>query len=125
MPPPSSGGATLAEILNILEGYDVRTLGYLSPDHVHLWTEAVKRAYVDRNAYLGDPDFESQPVARMISDAYAADRRRDINTARATTSAEVRPGLGAAPIQSARRQEGEHTTHYSVVDASGNAVAVT
>ncbi len=127
MPPPSSGGATLAEILNILEGFDLRSLGYLSRDHVHLWTEAVKRAFVDRNAYLADPDFVAQPTSQMISDAYAAERRKDIRVDRATPSSAVRPGLG--PVQSERRaaarREGEHTTHYSVVDRDGNAVAVT
>jgi gamma-glutamyltranspeptidase/glutathione hydrolase len=126
MPPPSSGGATLAEILNILEGYDLKQLGYLSADHIHVWTEAVKRAYVDRNAYLADPDFVSQPTARMISDAYAKQRRADIQMNRDTPSTEVHPGLGAAFTQSAAsRRESENTTHYSVVDAAGNAVSVT
>ncbi len=127
MPPPSSGGATIAEILNILEGYDLRSLGHLSRDHVHLWTEAAKRAFIDRNTYLGDPDFVAQPIERMISDAYAAERRKDMLLNRATASSDVRPGMG--PVQSANRtamrREGEHTTHYSVVDRAGNAVAVT
>jgi gamma-glutamyltranspeptidase/glutathione hydrolase len=118
MPPPSSGGVTMAEILNIIEGYDVRGMGYLSPEHVHLWTEATRRAYADRNAYLGDPDFVKMPTERMASDAYAAERRRGIDRARATPSAQVAPGLGAPP-------EGENTTHYSIVDGRGNAVAVT
>ena len=127
MPPPSSGGATIAELLNILEGFDLRTVGYLSSGHVHLWTEAAKRAFVDRNTYLGDPDFGAQPVARMISDAYAAQRRKDIRTDRATPSADVLPGMGAVPKESgtAVRRESEHTTHYSVVDGKGNAAAVT
>ena len=127
MPPPSSGGATLAEILNILEGYDLRRLGYLSADHVHLWTEAVKRAYADRNAYLGDPDFVSQPTKQMISDAYASQRRADIHMDRDTPSADVRPGLGAVAVSqsAATRREGSNTTHYSIVDAAGNAVSVT
>lgn len=127
MPPPSSGGATIAEILNILEGFDLRALGYLSRDHVHLWTEAVKRAFVDRNTYLGDPDFVAQPIARMISDAYAAQRRKEIRADRATPSTEVLPGMGAVQRQSgtAMRRESEHTTHYSVVDSKGNTVAVT
>jgi gamma-glutamyltranspeptidase/glutathione hydrolase len=119
MPPPSSGGATMAEILKIMEGYDVRRMGYLSPQHVHLFTEATRRAYADRNAYLADPDFVPQPVARMVSDAYAAQRRATISLTRATPSAEVTPGLGPPPT------EGENTTHYSVMDAAGNAVAVT
>ena len=127
MPPPSSGGATLAEILNILEGYDVGALGYLSRDHVRLWTEAVKRAFVDRNTYLADPDFVPQPTERMIADAYAAERRAGIGADRATPSDQVRPGMGPVPAghRPASRTEGEHTTHFSVVDRDGNAVAVT
>lgn len=119
MPPPSSGGATLAAILNILEGYDLRSLGYLSPTHAHLFAEAAKRAYADRNSYLADPDFVPQPTARLSSDAYAAERRRTIRLDRATPAAAVAPGLGPLPAES------ENTTHYSVVDAAGNAVAVT
>jgi gamma-glutamyltranspeptidase / glutathione hydrolase len=127
MPPPSSGGATLAEILNILEGYDLRALGYHSRDHVHLWTEAVKRAFADRNEYLADPDFVPQPTERMTSDAYAAERRAAIQADRATPSDQVRPGMGPAPARprAAAHREGEATTHYSVLDREGNAVAVT
>ena len=125
MPPPSSGGATMAQILNILEGYDLRVLGYLSRDHVHLWTEAVKRAFADRNAYLADPDFIPQPTERMISDAYAAARRADIRADRATPSDQVRPGMGPVRVGERSRRESQHTTHYSVVDRQGNAVAVT
>jgi gamma-glutamyltranspeptidase/glutathione hydrolase len=127
MPPPSSGGVTVAEILNILEGYDLRALGYLTPDHAHRWTEAVKRAFADRNAYLADPDFVPQPTQELIGDSYAAERRAEIDAARATPSHEVRPGLGSLPVRerTAARREGEHTTHFSVVDRHGNAVAVT
>jgi gamma-glutamyltranspeptidase/glutathione hydrolase len=125
MPPPSAGGATLAETLNILEGYDLRRFGYLSADHLHIWTEAVKHAYVDRNAYLGDPDFVAQPTARMISDAYALQRRAEIRMDRTTPSAEVRPGLGSVPVNHSTRHEGDHTTHYSIIDAAGNAVSIT
>jgi gamma-glutamyltranspeptidase/glutathione hydrolase len=119
MPPPSSGGATLGEMLKILEGYDLRSLGYHSAGHVHLFAEAAKRAYADRNTYLADPDFVPQPVARMVSDEYAAERRRTIRPERATPSADVDPALGPAPV------EGTHTTHFSVVDRAHNAVAVT
>lgn len=119
MPPPSSGGATMAEILNILEGYDLRALGYLSADHLHLYAEASKRAFADRNSYLADPDFVRQPVEMMISDEYARQRRAAIDSSRATPASDVLPGLGPVP------GEGENTTHYSVVDAEGNAVAVT
>lgn len=125
MPPPSSGGATLAAALKILEGYDLHRLGgWHSPAHVHLFTEAVRRAYADRNAYLADPDFVPQPVARMSSAEYAAERRAGISLERATPSASVQPGLGEPPAPTTR-VESENTTHYSVVDARGNAVAVT
>jgi gamma-glutamyltranspeptidase/glutathione hydrolase len=124
MPPPSSGGATMAEILNVLEGYDLRALGFLSPAHAHLFAEATKRAYADRNEYLADPDFVPQPTARMTSDAYAEERRATIRRERATPSTGVKPGLGSAPGRAPAR-EGTHTTHYSIVDARGNAVAVT
>ena len=119
MPPPSSGGVTIAGILNTLEGYHLRPLGYLSRAHAHLWAEAAKRAFADRNAYLADPDFVVQPIARLISDAYAAERRAGIEPSRATPSEEVRPGI------SRDRTESEHTTHYSIVDRNGSAVAVT
>ncbi|MQA90658.1 MAG: gamma-glutamyltransferase [Gemmatimonas sp.] len=125
MPPPSSGGATLAEILNILEGYDLASLSHHSADHVHLWTEAVKRAYVDRNAYLADPDFAELPTERMISDDYAAERRSDIHPDRTTPSDSVLPGLTPVPAVAMATPEPEHTTHYSIIDADGNAVAVT
>jgi gamma-glutamyltranspeptidase/glutathione hydrolase len=125
MPPTSSGGVTMAEMLNILEGYDLRSMGYLSAEHVHLFAEATRRAYADRNEYLADPDFVPQPTARMASDAYAAERRRSIARDRATPSAQVRPGMGAAPAGAGARAEGTHTTHYSIVDGKGNAVAVT
>ncbi|HEU0077617.1 MAG TPA: gamma-glutamyltransferase [Longimicrobiaceae bacterium] len=125
MPPTSSGGVTMAEMLNILEGYDLPSMGYLSAEHVHLFAEATRRAYADRNEYLADPDFVPQPTARMASDAYAAERRRSIRRDRATPSAQVRPGLGAAPAGAGARAEGTHTTHYSIVDGKGNAVAVT
>jgi gamma-glutamyltranspeptidase/glutathione hydrolase len=119
MPPPSSGGPTMGAMLKILEGYDLRRMRYLGPEHVHLFAEASRRAYADRNAYLADPDFVPQPTARMISDAHAAARRATIQRDRATPSAQVAPGLGAPPA------EGTETTHYSIMDARGNAVAVT
>jgi gamma-glutamyltranspeptidase/glutathione hydrolase len=125
MPPPSSGGATLAEMLNILEGYDLGTLGYHSREHLHLWAEAAKRAFVDRNTFLADPDFVPQPTAQMTSDEYAAERRADIRIDRATSSQGVLPGRLPPPPVPGRAREGEHTTHYSVVDAQGNTVAVT
>ena len=115
-PPPSSGGATLCEILNILEGYDLRGLGFHSAASVHLMTEAMRHAFLDRNTYLGDPAFVHNPLDRLLSKDYAAAIRARIGE-RASPSAELRPG--GAPHEQAE------TTHYSVIDAAGNAVAVT
>ena len=123
MPPPSSGGVALAELLNILEGYQLSQFGFQSSAHVHLWTEGAKRAFADRNSCLGDPDFVQQPVSRLISDSYAAERRAEIDLAQATPSAQVTPGVGAA--NTASSPQGRNTTHYSIVDNAGNAVAVT
>lgn len=128
MPPPSSGGVTLAQILNILGGYDLESLGFLSVEHAHLWTEAVRRAFADRNAYLADPDFIDQPIGELTSREYAARRRMEIDPQRATPSAEVETDLlaglpGSGPPAASR--EGGNTTHYSVLDVSGNAVSVT
>lgn len=119
MPPSSSGGATLAAILNILEGFDLPGLGWQSPESVHLLAEAAKRAYADRNEVLADPAFQPVPLDRMVSKAYAEVRRREISLTAATPSVEVRPRAEAPPA------EGEHTTHLSVVDEAGNAVALT
>jgi gamma-glutamyltranspeptidase/glutathione hydrolase len=123
MPPPSSGGVALAEMLNILEGHDLSALGFHSREHVHLWTEAAKRAFADRNACLADPDFVEQPVRTLTSDAYAASRRAGIDPARATPSAWVTPGVDVPHTSSTTR--GANTTHYSIVDGAGNAAAVT
>ena len=117
MPPSSSGGATMAEMANILEGHDLSSLEWHSADMVHLMAEAWRRAYSDRNEYLADPDFVDMPLARMTSKEYARERGADI-TDRATPSSEVGPGLEPP-------HEGDHTTHFSVVDADGNAVSVT
>jgi gamma-glutamyltranspeptidase/glutathione hydrolase len=116
-PPPSSGGATLCEILNILEGYDLRDLGFHSAASVHFMVEAMRHAYMDRNAYLGDPAFVPNPLDRLLSKAYAGEIRARIEPDRATPSKDVRPGV--APHEKAE------TTHYSVLDKEGNAVAVT
>jgi len=118
MAPVSSGGATLAEIANILEGYDLGAIPWHSSAAIHLMAEAWKRAYADRNAYLADPDFVTMPLERMISDDYAAQRRNTINRDRATPSLEIAPGIGVPERE-------RNTTHLSVVDADGNAVAVT
>jgi len=118
MPPSSSGGATMAEIANILEGFDLGGMPWHGARTIHLYAEAWKRAYADRNAYLADPDFVHMPLERMVSMEYADERRATILPDRATPSSEVTPGLDAPA-------EGTHTTHYSIVDAQGNAVAVT
>ncbi|HEY0079767.1 MAG TPA: gamma-glutamyltransferase [Pyrinomonadaceae bacterium] len=118
MPPPSSGGAVLIQMLNILEGYDLRRLGWSSSERYHLMTEAMRRAFADRAEYMGDADFVKVPVAGMIDKAYAARQRQSINLERASTSAEVRAGR---PVGA----ESEETTHFTVVDAEGNAVSNT
>ena len=118
MPPPSSGGAVLIEMLNILEGYDLAKLEASSSDRYHLMAEAMRRAFADRAEYMGDSDFVKVPVAGMIDKDYAKRLRSTINTDRASTSAEVRAGRPAG-------YESEETTHFTVVDAEGNAVANT
>jgi gamma-glutamyltranspeptidase/glutathione hydrolase len=118
MPPPSSGGAVLIEMLNILEGYDLRKLDANSSERYHLMAEAMRRAFADRAEYMGDSDFVKVPVAGLIDKAYAAKLRSNISTERASTSAEVRAGRPAG-------YESEETTHFTVVDAEGNAVANT
>jgi len=117
MPPTSSGGATLAAMAKILEGYELGAMEWHSAQHVHLLAEAWKRAYADRNSYLADPDFVEIPLDRMISDEYGAERRAEISLEVATPSLEVGPGMGPA-------DDGE-TTHLSVVDAQGSAVSIT
>jgi len=117
-PPPSSGGVTLCEILNVIAPYPLRSWGWHDLRELHVVTEAERRAFADRNAYLGDPDFVTNPVAQLLSPAYAQTLRAQIQPDRATPSVDVHPGLGAAG-------EGQETTHYSIVDRWGNAVAVT
>jgi gamma-glutamyltranspeptidase/glutathione hydrolase len=116
-PPPSSGGVVICEMLNILEGYPLKDLGFRSAQAVHYQIEAMRHAYVDRNSYLGDPDFVSNPVARLTDKAYAADIRAVIDPSKAGVSKDLKPGV--AP------HEGSNTTHYSIADRWGNAVAVT
>jgi gamma-glutamyltranspeptidase / glutathione hydrolase len=116
-PPPSSGGVTLCEILNILEGYDLRALGYRSAAALHVMAEAMRRGFHDRNTTLGDPAFVDNPLHRLLAKSYAAKLRNSILPDRATASSQLPAGMPP--------QEGMQTTHYSVVDAEGNAVAVT
>ncbi|MCC6946589.1 MAG: gamma-glutamyltransferase [Bradyrhizobiaceae bacterium] len=118
MPPPSSGGVHLVQMLNILEGYDLRALGQNSPAALHLLIEAMKLAFADRAEFLGDPDFLKVPVKGLASKRYAAALREGIDRERARSAAEIRPGKPAV-------FEPDHTTHFSVVDRDGNAVANT
>ncbi|HEY0083108.1 MAG TPA: gamma-glutamyltransferase, partial [Pyrinomonadaceae bacterium] len=118
MPPPSSGGAVLIEMLNILEGYDLRGMNWASSEKYHLVTEAMRRAFADRAEYMGDADFVKVPIAGLIDKSYAARQRASINLERASTSVEIRAGQPAG-------YESEETTHFTVVDAEGNAVSNT
>ena len=118
MPPPSSGGVALFEMLNILEGYDLRRAGWSSSETFHVMAEAMRRAYADRAAYLADPDHARVPAAGLVDKEYAARRRATINPERASSSAEIGGGRPAGT------EPGE-TTHFSIVDADGNVVANT
>ncbi|HEX6051787.1 MAG TPA: gamma-glutamyltransferase [Gemmatimonadaceae bacterium] len=120
MGPPSSGGAVMLETLNILERFDVAKMDRWSPEFLHLRIEAARRAYADRARWLGDPDFVSVPMARLTSKAYADSLARTIDRNRASTSLEI-----GADIVTTRAAESDETTHFSVVDADGNAVANT
>ncbi|HTI05081.1 MAG TPA: gamma-glutamyltransferase [Gemmatimonadales bacterium] len=115
MPPPSSGGVTMGEILNIMEGYDSLP-PFGTAAYEHLLTEAMRRAFIDRNRWLGDPDFVHMPLERLLSKSYAATLRSQIDPKRATPTPTDATGSGGEPME---------TTHYSIVDAEGNAAAVT
>jgi len=116
-PPPSSGGLVLCEMLNVLEGYPLAEYGWGSARAVHVEIEAMRHAYVDRNHLLGDPDFVANPLAQLLDKKYAEKIRGRIDPRRAGDSASLRPGV--------ETREGTHTTHYSIADRFGNAVAVT
>ena len=118
MPPPSSGGAVLIEMLNILEGYDLNKMEPSSSERYHLMTEAMRRAFADRAEFMGDTDFVKVPVAGLIDKSYAAKLRSSINLQRASPSVEINAGQPTG-------YESEETTHFTVVDAEGNAVANT
>jgi gamma-glutamyltranspeptidase/glutathione hydrolase len=132
-PPPSSGGTVLIESLNILEGYDLAKLGNRSAQSIHYTTEAFRRAFFDRAEFMGDPDFSKIPVAQLIDKKYGTAWRDSIDATHASASNELkRPAIfneleqyAAAHPQPVGNHESPHTTHYSVVDAEGNAVAVT
>ena len=118
MPPPSSGGAVLIEMLNILEGYDLKKMDWASSDRYHLMTEAMRRAFADRAEYMGDNDFVKVPVAGLTDKKYAAQLRQTINPERASSSEQVKAGKPSG-------YESDETTHFTVVDGEGNAVANT
>ncbi len=115
MPPPSSGGVTLGLMLNVLEGYELGRFEWHSPEAIHRMVEAMRRAYADRNYWLGDPDFVPMPLERLLSQAYADSLRETIDPERASASEE----FTRVPL------EGPSTTHYSIMDGAGNAVAGT
>lgn len=124
MPPPSSGGIALLQMLAMLERHDVGALGHNSAAKYHLFAEVMKRAFRDRAEYLGDPAFVAVPVKELLAPDYLARRMADFRPDRATPAAEVKPGLGPYEPKPARG-ESDETTHFSVVDAAGNAVSNT
>lgn len=117
MPPPSSGGVGIVQMLNILEGFDLADMGHNSSDYLHVLTETMRRAYSDRAEHLGDPDFnESMPLDRLMDKDYAADLRASIDMTRKSES---------SPELFAQAYESEETTHFSVVDEDGNMISMT
>jgi gamma-glutamyltranspeptidase/glutathione hydrolase len=132
-PPPSSGGIALVQTLNILEGFDVAKAGFGSAEAIHLITESYRRAFYDRAQFLGDPEFSTLPVFELVDKKYGVEWRASVDPQRATKSA----GLARPPVSkelaayaaknpvTAPAKESMETTHYSVVDAAGNAVSVT
>ncbi|MGI9243542.1 MAG: gamma-glutamyltransferase, partial [Verrucomicrobiales bacterium] len=120
MPPPSSGGVHLIQMLNILEHFPIGKFGHNSADTIHVSAEAMRRAFADRSRYLGDPDFTDVPTARLLSKDYARLLADQIDLGGATPSAKVAPGLDALD-----RFESDETTHFSVIDRHGNAVSNT
>ena len=118
MAPPSSGGITLAQILKMLEPYDLKKLGHHSPEYIQLLVEAERRAYADRNYFLGDPDFVKIPVNQLLDSTYLKSRMESFSFEKATKSEDIAAGKIAF-------SESMETTHYSIVDSEGNAVSVT
>jgi gamma-glutamyltranspeptidase / glutathione hydrolase len=119
MPPPSSGGVHLIQMLNILERFPRGLYGHNTAKTIHILVETMKLAYADRSKYLGDPDFVDVPIAGLISKDYANELQRKLNTERATPSGKISPGTPG------RNKEGVDTTHFSVIDRHGNAVSNT
>ncbi len=121
--PPNASGHVLLQELNLLEGFDVASLGWHSPELIHLMVEAKKLAFADREAYLADPDFTDVPVAALLSKDYAAERRRLIDAGRAAAPGTVKPGLdGGVAVPSGRGARREDTTCFVVADGEGNVV---
>lgn len=120
MPPPSSGGVHLLQMLNMIGNTDLKSWGWHHPDTIHLIIEIMKIAYSDRAEYLGDPDFVKVPISELISPAYAQKRRQEINMKMATPSTEIKPGL-----KTSKFYESTETSHLNVVDADRNAVSLT
>jgi gamma-glutamyltranspeptidase/glutathione hydrolase len=118
MPPPSSGGIAIIEMLRMLEKYDVASTGWQSARYLHLITEVMRRAFADRAEFLGDPDFVKMPVAALTSPAFAEERRKSIDPEHASSSSDIRAG-DPAPF------EKTDTTHFAVVDSEGNMVSNT
>ena len=118
MPPSSSGGVCLLQLLKSVEPYPIKSWGFNSPETIHLMTEAERRVYADRAIYLGDPDFFKVPIKQMLDDQYNDDRMSNFDPSKATPSSDIKEGTIAG-------YESEETTHFSIVDTKGNAVAVT
>jgi len=118
MSPPSSGGVTMHQIFKMIEPYDIKSFGHNSPEAIQLFTEASRRAYADRNFFLGDPDYSPIPLDVILSNAYLKKRMTNFSFDKATLSSEVSHG-------DVQIIESEETTHYSIVDQDGNAVSVT
>ena len=127
MPPPSSGGMALVQLMNMVENYSIKDFWFNTAKSIHLMVEAEKRVFADRAEYLGDPDFISVPVKQLLDSIYIISRMKDFNTEKAKPSSEISAGV-FSPSPSERvgvRQEKEQTTHFSIVDKWKNAVAVT
>ncbi|MDR3562269.1 MAG: gamma-glutamyltransferase [Negativicutes bacterium] len=117
MSPPSSGGTHIVQMLNVMEGYNLKEMGQNSSATIHVMAEAMRQAYADRSLYMGDPNFVQVPVKELTAKEYATDIRNKIQPQKATPSSEVKPGKPT--------HEGNNTTHFSIVDKWGNAVAIT
>ncbi|MDZ7690124.1 MAG: gamma-glutamyltransferase [Balneolaceae bacterium] len=121
MPPPSSGSIAIAQILYMIDEHDLKETGFNSPSYIHLVTEAMRRAFADRAYFLGDPDFVNIPTEKLLSESYNTERFQSFNPQKASSSDEIDHGS----IPSFQVTESSETTHFSIVDKDGNAVAVT